>query len=189
MKKIEFAVLLCFCLSGVAMVYGNGIQEQLGTQLLRLHIVANSDSLEDQEIKLEVRDRILEKSNENSGPEELLSAAESRLSEMGVSYGASGSLGQYYVPVKSYKNLKLPGGTYRCMRIILGEGKGENWWCIAYPPLCFSEDMFGGLSGEGEKRLAELLDSDALNAIVDSGGINFRFKIVEAAEKMLNRLK
>ncbi len=189
MKKIGIFVLLGLCALSTAMLYGDNIQNQLGTRLLRLHIIANSNTERDQEIKLAVRDSILEKSDENKTSEELVQSAKAALSELGAGYGARGDVGRYYVPEKSYKSLKLPEGTYNCLRIVLGEGRGENWWCIAYPPLCYSESVFGGMSEEGIKKLSEILDSEALGAIVDKGDINFRFKAAELGKRVADWLR
>ena len=189
MKKTGYALILSLCICAIAMIYAGDVQRELGEKLLRLHIVANSNSEADQKIKLEVRDSILKNSTGDTTYEELAQNAKNKLSELGAGYTASASVGEYYVPKKSYKNLTLPGGMYKCLRVVLGEGKGENWWCVAYPPLCFSEEVFGGLSEEGERTLSEILDRKTLNAIVDNGEVNLRFKIVEIAKNIKTRIE
>lgn len=118
--------------------------------LLRLHVVANSDSEVDQEVKLKVRDRILAETKKivtvrtreeaqavlEENRELLVRAAEKELRENGLSYRVHLDIGRYPFPEKSYPFGVLPGGLYYALRLVLGEGAGENWWCVLYPPVC-----------------------------------------------------
>lgn len=118
---------------------------------IRFHIVANSNSEEDQRIKLNVRDYILKeispelakvkdirKSRQwlNDHREEITALADSVLSTEGVKYNAVSKIGFRWIPVKRYSNAVFPAGNYEAFTIELGEAKGENWWCVMYPPLC-----------------------------------------------------
>ena len=88
------------------------------------------------------------------------------------------------MPEKEYKNIRLPEGIYDCIKVVLGEGKGENWWCIAYPPLCFTEEVFGEMSPDAKKQLTDTLSKETLDTIIKNNDINFRFKIVEIIQKL-----
>lgn len=125
----------------------------LAPHILRFHILANSDSAEDQALKLEVRDLLLtqisngidETSSKEAlqsyiadHAEELETSAEEYMKSHGFSYSARVELTQCYFPARQYNNMLIPGGTYDAVRILLGEAKGHNWWCVLYPPLAFS---------------------------------------------------
>ena len=120
--------------------------------LIRFHVIANSDTLYDQSIKLKVRDAIIKKVNHvlNSAKnekeaeqllerhsKEILETANNILSKENCGYTATAKLGTSIFPTKTYGNITLPAGKYNAYKIILGEGKGKNWWCVLYPPLCF----------------------------------------------------
>ena len=121
---------------------------------LRFHVIAASDSAFDQKVKLSVRDAILTllspelsrcgspreaEALADAKKEEIKAAAEKVLSAYDVDYGAEVEIGESLFPTKSYGDITLSAGGYRAVRVILGEGKGKNWWCVLYPPLCFVE--------------------------------------------------
>lgn len=123
------------------------------TQPFRLHIKANSDSDADQRVKLAVRDAVLSASediamceNEQEAEEYIennleiiLKTANDTLKQSGFNYTASARLGRFRFPEKSYRGVSYPEGEYDALSITLGEGKGDNWWCVMFPPLCLSE--------------------------------------------------
>ncbi len=128
------------------------IEDMSPESLIRFHVIANSDSDEDQLIKYEVRDEILKiaapilaesKSLEESRQllkemeGKLLEIAKAVLEESGVNYGVSINQGIHTFPTKSYGRIILPGGEYEAVKIELGEAQGENWWCVLFPPICF----------------------------------------------------
>ena len=156
---------------------------------LRLHILAPSDSAEDQAVKLKIRDLVLEKYGERLSRCENISAAEGCvgellteieesvcgwLSELGYGYGAEVTLGEEWYDTREYEGFTLPKGTYTSLRIILGKGEGKNWWCVMYPPLCLeastepapADDALLGYTKE-ETRL------------INSGKYNVKFKLLE----------
>lgn len=129
-------------------------------QLIRFHVVANSDTSADQALKRRVRDVIveymaprfreansLEEAREIAGDNlaamEKLAAIE--LKQAGVDYGVEGRLGKFMFPTKTYGKFSLPAGEYEAVRIVLGKGEGANWWCVLFPPLCFV-DLTNGLA-------------------------------------------
>ncbi|MGE5592527.1 MAG: stage II sporulation protein R [Betaproteobacteria bacterium] len=131
--------------------------------LIRLHVVANSDSEDDQALKLEVRDAILARARtllgsvktkeeawqvllEKAG--ELQAAAIDRIRASGKPYGACVEMGTFAFPERTYGPITVPSGDYDAVRVVLGEGKGQNWWCVLFPPLCFIQvDKEGRLEG------------------------------------------
>ncbi|HWQ58240.1 MAG TPA: stage II sporulation protein R [Clostridia bacterium] len=136
------AALLCFA----PVTPGN-------ENILRLHVVANSDSIEDQTAKLAVRDAILAYEADiascgNSGEakamlmedgEALLHIVEDTLRARGMDYGAQLMIGVYDFPERAYGGAVYPAGKYEALRVVLGEGEGHNWWCVMFPPLCILE--------------------------------------------------
>lgn len=136
---------------------GRGL-DQLRKSVLRLHILANSDSEEDQRLKLCVRDALLEHSDELFGSSEnleeaesavqeampeIISIAEETLREQGCHSKVTAKLADVTFDERVYENITMPAGKYRALRIEIGEAKGHNWWCVMYPPLCLpaAEDV------------------------------------------------
>lgn len=182
MKKLFIPVF--FCIFALSFIYATEIQADISENLLRMHIIANSNSQYDQSIKLFVRDELLKSTTENPDLSQLTQEANTALSKAGAGYNAYIKTERCYVPEKEYKNIKLPEGVYNCIKVVLGNGSGENWWCVAYPPLCFTEDVFGDMSDAAKRELSERLDKETLDTIIKNGDINFRFKIVEFFQKL-----
>lgn len=126
-------------------------QTALSDSVLRLHVLANSDEQADQELKLKVRDRVLEEADailadgltleetKKQLAENLARLAEAgaeAVAEEGYDYSVSASIEQTWFPTKEYQDFSLPAGEYQALRIVIGEGLGRNWWCVVYPPLC-----------------------------------------------------
>ena len=147
---------------------GTALQAPVPKQrVLRLHVIANSDSPADQAAKLQVRDAVLRYEAEQldttnaqtvrqgilEGGEGLLSAVEDSLRESGMEYGARLSLGRYFFPEKTYGEATYPAGEYTALRIVLGEGAGQNWWCVLFPPLCILDVPYGEIEEEEVKSL------------------------------------
>ena len=145
MKKIFY---LCFTLFLAVLLIGLlpvKSEAAIYDNVLRLHVIANSDSDDDQSLKLAVRDRVLSetKNIDVSDTEMFLSAAltsaNEYLSENNIPYTATAQFGKFRFPQKSYNGIILPSGVYNGVRIVLGDGVGQNWWCVMYPPLCVDE--------------------------------------------------
>ena len=126
-------------------------RDQLADKVVRLHILANSDSEEDQALKLRVRDRVLERATElleqtgdrreaadvlQSHLPELERIAAEEISDCGYEYDVTAEVANTMFPTKEYDGFTLPAGEYLALRIIIGEGNGHNWWCVVFPPLC-----------------------------------------------------
>ena len=162
--------------------------------VLRLHVLANSDSSEDQALKLEVRDRILEetatlfkdcKSKDEareaveSNLDKIREIAEQTIREAGYDYSVSVSLGEEEYPTKNYEECCFPAGEYLSLRVMIGEAEGENWWCVLFPPLCIDA------AGESREVFAEVGLTDEQYSFItetDNPKYKVRFKLLEVIE-------
>lgn len=148
---IIFILFIIFILSS-ALSYSHQVFANLEDNIFRLHILANSDSEEDQALKLKVRDGILnymKEINENSKNKistmeitkahlpEIQEKCKEILRENGSDYDVTVEIGNFAFPTKFYGNISLPAGNYDALRIKIGKAEGQNWWCSLFPPLCF----------------------------------------------------
>lgn len=137
-------------------------------ECIRLHVIANSDSAEDQAVKLKVRDAVLAcaresftASDRDEAEEQLMdmggsldAAVNAVLAENGMDYGAYLAFGEFDFPDREYAGKTYPAGRYRALRVVLGDGAGHNWWCVMFPPLCLieTEDEPAEFNGDGTLR-------------------------------------
>lgn len=159
-KAIRLAALLC---CAVLLVQGIAARADATPEILRLHIIAASDSPKDQQAKLAIRDAVLEyfygMANCQSEAEaeklimqrgaDMLACAEAKLKELGLDYGAQLILGEFDFPNRVYGVRLFPKGKYRALRIILGEGAGHNWWCVMFPAICIDNGQSGEIDITG----------------------------------------
>lgn len=153
-RKLKTWELALMCGVLIAVVAGSWLsqeQQELAGSVIRFHVIANSDSEADQALKLAVRDRVLEQAEslypEGATLEEAQAALEGHLNllaaagrevveEQGYDYPVAAALEDCWFPTKEYEGFALPAGNYTALRVTIGEGKGQNWWCVAFPPLC-----------------------------------------------------
>ena len=154
---------------------------------MRLHIIANSNSERDRQIKLAVRDGLIELGDYNT--ERLKTRADDVLEEKAAGYTSKVCYRKRHVPKKIYKNIVLPEGVYMCIDVVLGRGEGENWWCIAYPPLCFSEAVSGEMSEDAKKALKTRLSAESLETVLKDGEITYKFKLLEELQRVMRFLR
>lgn len=159
-------------------------QRDLAQEVFRFHVLANSDSSEDQEVKLKVRDAVLEYMKDRmprelseepdvieteawtrSHLDEVESVAEETLCREGYDYGAEAQVTVCEFPDKRYGDLLFPAGKYRALRICLGEARGQNWWCVLYPDLCFTSAVCAVVDEEGKEELKEALTAEEYEMI------------------------
>lgn len=154
----------------------------ISSDIVRLHIIANSNSQDDQKLKLKVRDRLLNENFENIKYDlnKIKKVCEEEILENGYDYNVAADYGQFYFPNKTYENITLPAGDYNAIRITIGNGKGENWWCVMYPPLCYSTSTDGKLSEEKLNLLRNSMKNDNYE-LIENGEIKIKpaLKIVE----------
>lgn len=179
--------------------YFTASAETVKEDVVRLHILANSDLQNDQEVKLKVRDALLEtnasilsdevtkenaKEHFENSKDLLLKTAEETLKENGFDYNVKITLQEEYFETRAYGNLTFPAGQYTALKVVLGEGKGKNWWCVMFPPLCIpaadgietNESTADYLTESGEK--------------IVNGGEKYivKFKLLEIYEEFRNKL-
>ena len=191
-------LVLCVAICNILPIHG---EEKIYESVVRLHVLANSDSDEDQELKLKVRDAILayvsprvidSKSREDAIKilqGELVSIediAKSVVLEQGYEYTVQVTLTLEDYPTRNYESLSFPSGEYVSLRVLIGEAEGQNWWCVLFPPLCLSAAS-DKVSNE-EAFIAVGLNSDQYKIITESEDATYylRFKILEAIKSVGN---
>ncbi len=167
-------------------------ESEIYENVLRLHVIANSDSDEDQALKLQVRDKILEETEKlfencndrqeaqallENNLEYLRTTAQEYVSNVGYSYAVSATLGKEEYPTKNYESCCFPSGKYMSLQIKIGEAEGQNWWCVLYPPLCLS-----AATDTSDAFVQAGLNSEQYNIITQTEKPKYkvRFKILEA---------
>ena len=175
-RILLLSLLLLFLLFSMGNLQKNreALADRIAPSILRFHILANSDSREDQEVKLEVRSFLLDyiqaRLPENADSKEavtswlsshqtaLEAAASKFLAEKQMPYTATLSLERTWFPTRVYDNLVIPCGTYDAARVILGEGRGHNWWCVLYPRFCFLDEVCKEIPEESRRELQDKLN-------------------------------
>jgi len=186
-------IFLLFCF------YSEKVNQDLSDSMIRLHIVANSDSDADQALKLRVRDEVITymtermdslQTKETAGAYvkdhigELETVANAVIAKEGFSDLARVSFGKYPFPTKQYENVILPAGFYDALKVEIGQAEGQNWWCVMFPPLCFVDDTKGEMEEDYMDVLKQELSSQELDLVLASNPeteipVEIKFKIVE----------
>ncbi|MFL0267173.1 stage II sporulation protein R [Candidatus Clostridium radicumherbarum] len=164
------------------------LQNSIENKIIRFHVIANSDKAEDQALKLKVRDKVLEyiapklktsKSIEESrqilmqNDTNIQKIADKVIKDNGYSYKSVTMLSKEDFPVKTYGNITLPQGEYEAYRIIIGNGSGQNWWCVMFPPLCFIDITKGEVSyKETEKAMKEVLSQNEYEEVDNTNSLS-----------------
>lgn len=192
MKKVCIlaGILMAFLVTGIAVnVKKDKMQKELAEQVFRFHVLANSDSKADQELKLKVKDRILSYMKEElpesdsvdttkkwakSHTKELEEVATEVVREEGYDYRVKASVLFCNFPDKSYGDVTFPAGRYEALRIEIGEGGGQNWWCVLYPNLCFFDAVHAVVPDEGKEDLKKVLEEDTYEMVTSTS--RFRIK-------------
>ncbi len=171
--------------------------EEIRGSVLRLHILANSDSEEDQALKLAVRDRILEldyslfdsahsvpeaKAAAEAQLEQIEAEAKEEIRRQGYDYPVRAEVGKMYFPTREYEGFTLPAGEYEALRLTIGSGEGKNWWCVLYPPLCLP-------AAESGETLDSILTPEQRELVEGGEKIQVKFAAVEWIESLRNWLQ
>ncbi|MBD5118994.1 MAG: stage II sporulation protein R [Clostridiales bacterium] len=195
----EAALLLAFGLTLTVGVWASASEGALADRVLRLHVIANSDSDSDQARKLLVRDavlaeaaQILEGVSDRRDAEaalaphldELARAGEEALARTGRSDPVRVTLADQWFPTKEYDGFSLPAGQYRALKVTIGEGKGQNWWCVVFPPLCLASVSERSVESAAEGVLSE--DQVALITGQD-GGYVLKFRLIEWWQELMGK--
>ena len=194
--KLCSIILIIILIFSFAASYAQNVHRDLSRSVVRLHIIANSDTECDQELKLAVRDRLLERFGElfsecpdagaalqtaNANLDLIESVAADEISRRGFGYSVSAETGKFPFPTKVYGDVRLPSGSYNAVRVKIGSAAGHNWWCVMYPPLCFTDGV-AEVSDSSRKKLRESLSESDYKLITESDGsmpVEIRFKLAE----------
>ena len=195
-KIVLFLFLFSVYIFLSAYSYVKAISNDLSDNIFRLHIIANSDSEEDQDLKYIVRDNLIEymnkicsscKSKEDviivvkNNLDNFTKITEKVISENGYLYPVSVEIGNFDFPTKNYGDISLPSGYYDALRIKIGKSSGKNWWCVMFPPLCFINPSTGIVPEESKETLKQNLSKEDYSIISETNNYeyNFKFKLIE----------
>ena len=199
-KKLKNAliliILLFFYIGISAISYATTVSSDISDSVFRLHVLANSDSEEDQNLKYKVRDALIayleDIAKDTSSKEEVMqlvtnhlqdfeTIAKQTITKNGYSYDVTVEVGNFDFPTKNYGDISLPAGYYDALRVKIGEAKGQNWWCVMFPPLCFVNVTSGIVPEESKETMKENLNEEeyALISNQDSSTVQFKFKLIE----------
>lgn len=214
-EKIVFIIgsISIILLSSFDVHNSRSLQEGIASEVVRFHVVANSDSKVDQELKLVIKDKITKElepllDNVNSIEEARIILADNLtfmenlsnelISSNGFEYSAKASLEYDYFPLKVYGDIALPPGKYEAVRIELGNAKGQNWWCLMFPPLCFVDSTHSVVPDSSKEQLQDVLTEEEYDEILvdeentnpSDGDINYekkyKFKLFPALNDFFN---
>lgn len=191
LKIWEAAALCALCVSLLTGVWAEARQQSISASLVRLHVIAASDEQAEQELKLRVRDAVLEYLEPKlRGVESAAEAQEIIGSDLeGIGRAAAAvsegrrvtvSLGEERYPTREYAAFTLPAGRYESLRVILGEGRGHNWWCVVFPPLC--------LSAAECEQAQQVMSQEDYALITGEADYEIRFRLVELWGELVSLL-
>lgn len=198
--KFKMTFILTFLLilyTGIcAISYAETTSSDIAQSVFRLHVIANSNSDEDQNLKYKVRDNLLKYMNNLCSnctskkeaieivtihQEEFKNIALQTLHSEGYSYNVNIEIGNFEFPTKQYGDISLPAGFYDALKVEIGEAKGRNWWCVMFPSLCFVDISSGIVPDESKEELKNNLSDEEYSLISNDSdyGIKFKFKLLE----------
>ncbi|MCI8759924.1 MAG: stage II sporulation protein R [Clostridia bacterium] len=199
-KNLKMVIILSFLLfiyiSICAFSYAQNVSTDIANSVFRLHVIANSDTDEDQNLKYLVRDNLLNYMNtickDCTSKEEAISIVEEKkdifkqiavdtITNQGYSYPVTINIGNFEFPTKHYGDISLPAGFYDALRVEIGEAKGQNWWCVMFPPLCFVDISSGVVPDESKELMENSLSEEEFALVSDQSDseIQFKFKLLE----------
>lgn len=195
-RKVKNSLILLFLLflyvSISAISYVNAVSSNIEESVFRLHVLANSDSKEDQDLKYKVRDNLIEYMNSlcidieskegalniaNSHLTDFEQIAEQTIKENGYSYPVSVEIGNFSFPTKDYGDISLPSGYYDALRVKIGNAQGQNWWCVMFPPLCFVNVSSGIVPDESKELIKQELNDEEFSIVTKEDSTEIKFKI------------
>ena len=203
MKKISF--IICLSILTICTIAGLRIrrqqalsQQHIASQIIRLHVIANSDETADQTLKKEVKDRVVtylrSKMNQAASiqaarqvicqeMDALKEIAEKKIRQEGYDYPVTVSLGTTYFPVKEYGDMAFPAGDYEALRVQIGKSKGRNWWCVMYPNMCFEGSVYEVVDGKSEKVLKDTLSETEYQSLMEEKNYKISWKWLDFWDK------
>lgn len=193
---VSALLIIYVCISAVS--YTHAVTTDIADSVFRLHVIANSNSDEDQNLKYIVRDKVIEYmssiSQNTSSKEEVIKIAKANLDKIqaiaaqtirdnGYTYSVNVEVGNFSFPSKRYGDITLPPGYYDALRIKIGKAEGQNWWCVMFPPLCFVDVTSGVVPDESKEIMKENLSKEEFDLISkNSNEVKVKFKIVEVLQ-------
>lgn len=204
LSLVAIISIMTISISGEVKKISNASQDYKD-KLIRFHVIANSDSDEDQNLKLKVRDAVINylqpKLLESESIEESELIIKREYSELekiskniilqnGYNYDVKIGIDYSEFPTKQYSNVVLPAGEYKALKIIIGEGSGKNWWCVMFPPLCFVDEEKGIIDKDTDDKLREVLTEEEYYLIAQktsnqTNRVQIKFKIVEIVQNIV----
>ncbi len=189
---ILFSIYVFIC----AFSYVNAVSANISSSVFRLHVIANSDSAEDQNLKYLVRDALIDymnsvSKNSNSKDEAISIAyqhksdfykiAKKVINDNGYDYNVNISIGNFAFPTKNYGDISLPAGYYDALKVEIGNASGQNWWCVMFPPLCFVDISTGIVPEDSKETIKDSLHTEEYNLInsAQTADVKFKFKLLE----------
>lgn len=205
-KLLASVLIILWALSSFVRLhtkYTKRLQENLASSIIRFHVIANSDSDEDQNLKYEVKDALInalcpyfENVNDIDDARAVIKDKLPLIEEValqvieanGYSYPVAVSFTYCYFPMKIYGDYTFPPGTYEALQVRIGDARGKNWWCVIFPPLCFVDETYSIVSENSEKKLKYLLTTEELDYIkTHRVPIKVRFKLFGFVQKLFNK--
>lgn len=193
-KIVSISIISLLVISTLYIFNCVSIQHSLANKVLRLHILANSNSNFDQNLKLKVRDKVIEfltpklKDSKNlDETKQIISDNLMNIKDIAKKvvskesdYSVNVSLASSSFPTKYYEDFSFPAGTYESLKIVIGEGNGNNWWCVMFPPLCFTNSSAGTFNENSNQTLKDNLTEEEYNLINSKKtNVKVKFKLLE----------
>jgi len=194
---IIFLLFLVYILFS-AFSYSNAVTADISNSVFRLHVIANSDSYEDQNLKYIVRDELIKYMNSicknisskeeainiaKNNKDEFYNIAKQTIADNGFNYDVNIDIGNFSFPTKTYGDIALPAGFYDALKVEIGTGSGQNWWCVMFPSLCFVDASNGIVPEESKENLQDNMEEENYNLISSNKfEFKFKFKLVELFE-------
>ena len=189
---VLFSIYVFIC----AFSYVNAVSANISSSVFRLHVIANSDSSEDQNLKYLVRDALIDYMNSvsknSTSKDEAISIAYQHkldfykiakkiISDNGYDYNVNISIGNFAFPTKKYGDISLPAGYYDALKVEIGSASGQNWWCVMFPPLCFVDVSTGIVPEDSKETIKDSLRTEEFNLInnAQTADVKFKFKLLE----------
>lgn len=194
MTAVTIGLLGAVLAAGMSRVKAVSIQQGIAGEIIRFHVLANSDSEEDQALKMHVKDTVVgymkevmgdvdsvEQSREiiNANMENIRQKAEQEIAAQGYDYNVTAALTTAYFPQKSYGDCTFPSGDYEALQIKIGKASGHNWWCVVYPSLCFTDAVQGVVTEEKKEELKKVLTEEEYQNILLEGRVKMRFRWIK----------
>ena len=201
-KRLIIVLLLLILFIFISAIsYVSAVSNNIANGVFRLHVIANSDSPEDQNLKYIVRDELIKYMNtlakDCTSKQEVIEIAQNNISNFeniakktikdnGFNYNVTVEIGNFDFPTKTYGDITLPAGTYDSLKIKIGKSEGQNWWCVMFPPLCFVDVTTGIVPEESKKEMKEAMPEEEYSLISNTNNseVNFKFKLIEFFENI-----